>query len=364
MESAKPPLSLGKSLLVPSVQELVTQSMNTIPPRYVRPELEYTRIITSSVEIPVIDFRKFYTRESIESELEKLHLACRDWGFFQLVNHGVSCSLIEKIKAEIQQFFRLPIEEKKRYWQQPGDLEGFGQSFVVSEEQKLDWSDSFFLILLPPEQRKSHLYGNLPPSFRETLEAYSQEQEKLAKELMVLMAKALGIEKRDVVEVFEGGLQAMRMNCYPPCPRPEEAIGLSSHSDASGLTFVLQLNDVEGLQIRKDGFWVLVKPLPDAFIVNIGDALEIVTNGIYPSIEHRVVVNSDKERLTIATFNSPKLGGEVGPARSLITKEKPARFKTVATERYLKEFFARKLEGKSNLEYLMIEEAIGEETKM
>ena len=56
----------------------------------------------------------------------------------QIINHGVSISLVEKVKVGIQGLFNLPIEEKKKLWQLPGDIEGFGQAFVVTEEQKLD----------------------------------------------------------------------------------------------------------------------------------------------------------------------------------------------------------------------------------
>ncbi|XP_068666992.1 protein SRG1-like isoform X2 [Aristolochia californica] len=358
MESTKS-LTFGSSLLVPSVQELAKQPMETIPPRYLRPELD-SRIINSTdasqIEIPVIDLRKFHIGESIfASELEKFHMVCRDWGFFQLVNHGVKSSVVEKMKLAIQQFFTLTMEEKKRYWQQSGEVEGFGQAFVVSEEQKLDWNDIFFMTTLPPELRKSHLYDILPLYFREAMEAYSLELEKLAKELLGLMAKALGMDEKDMAETFEGGIQSMRMNYYPPCPQPEEVIGLTPHSDAVGLTLLLQVNEMEGLQIRKDGVWVPVKPLPDAFIVNIGDCLEIFTNGIYRSIEHRAVVNSTKERQSIATFYSPRMLGEIGPARSLVTAEGPAKFKTVPTEKYFKDLFTRELNGKSFLDSLRIE---------
>ena len=68
----------------------------------------------------------------------------------------------------------------------------------------------------------------------------------------------------------------MRMNYYPPCPQPELAIGLSSHSDAVGITILLQINEMEGLQIKKDGAWVPIKPLPDAFVVNVGDIMEVI----------------------------------------------------------------------------------------
>ncbi|XWS12437.1 hypothetical protein CRYUN_Cryun37aG0088700 [Craigia yunnanensis] len=72
--------------------------------------------------------------------------------------------------------------------------------------------------------------------------------------------------------------------------------------------------------------------------------LRIVTNGIYRSIEHRATVNSEKERLSIATFYSPKLEGEMGPAPSLITPETPANFKRMGVADYFKELFKRRLE--------------------
>lgn len=84
----------------------------------------------------------------------------------KLINHGISSSLVEKIKTDIQDFFNLPMEEKKKLWQHSGEVEGFGQAFVKSEEQKLDWNDIFFLTTLPVSLRKPHLFPKLPTPFR------------------------------------------------------------------------------------------------------------------------------------------------------------------------------------------------------
>ncbi|MCL7031135.1 hypothetical protein MKW94_004995 [Papaver nudicaule] len=142
----------------------------------------------------------------------------------------------------------------------------------------------------------------------------------------------------------------MRMNYYPPCPRPELVIGITSHSDFSGLTILLQLNEVEGLQIKKEERWISIKPLPDAFIVNVGDVLEIMTNGIYRSVDHRAAVNSTKERLSLATFHDPKPESEIGPISSLITPQTPALFKRGGFENLAKEYLSKKLDGKSFLD--------------
>ncbi|XP_038685498.1 protein SRG1-like [Tripterygium wilfordii] len=349
---------LGSSLLVPCVQELAKESLVTVPPRYQRHDHQDLAPINGddvpAIEIPVIDMKRLHSQEFNDSELAKLHFACKNWGFFQLVNHGVTTSLLEKIKREVRELFNLPMEEKKKLWQSPGEVEGFGQAFVVSEEQKLDWGDMFFLGTLPVYMRKPHLFPNLPLPLRDTLELYSLEVKNQAMEILELMAKALNMKDEEMREFFEEGYQSIRMNYYPPCPQPEKVIGLTPHSDAVALTILLQVNEVEGLQVKKDGKWVPVKPLPNAFIVNIGDMLEIITNGTYRSIEHRATVNSEKERLSIATFYSPRYDGEVGPALSLIGEGKPALFKRVSVEEYFKGLFARKLNSKSYLDVMRI----------
>ncbi|XP_057966807.1 protein SRG1-like isoform X5 [Malania oleifera] len=262
------------SLPVPCVQELAKESSVTVPPRYVRPAQGQAIQWDPSHEVPVIDMQRLLSEESMDSELGRLHSASKEWGFFQLVNHGVSSSLVENIKTQILDFFNLPMEEKKNFWQKPGDLEGFGQAFVVSEEQKLDWGDMFYIKTLPISMRKPHLFPKFPLPFRDTVEHYSSEVNNLAMFILAQMAKALKMESEEMKELFEDGGQSMRMNYYPACPQPEQVNGISPHSDATGLTILLQLNEVEGLQIRKDGMWVPLKPVSGAFIVNIGDVLE------------------------------------------------------------------------------------------
>ncbi|CAN1189333.1 Protein SRG1 [Linum perenne] len=301
----------------------------------------------------------------MDSELAKLHSACKDWGFFQvyikdvdddmqLVNHVVCSTVVDNMKKQVEEFFNLPMEIKKKFWQSPGELEGFGQAFVVSEEQKLDWADVFFLVTQPPNLRKPHLLPHLPLPFRDTLEMYSLEVKNLAAKVLTQMAKALQMKPEEMRVIFSGNIrQTMRTNYYPPCPQPNKVIGLTPHSDGTGLTILLQVNDVEGLQIKKDGKWVPVKVLPNAFVVNVGDILEIITNGVYRSIEHRAMVNLEKKRMSIACFHSPRFDGEVAPAPSLVNGEdKPALFKSVTVREFFKGFFSRELQGKSYLEDL------------
>ncbi|CAK7350310.1 unnamed protein product [Dovyalis caffra] len=120
-------------------------------------------------------------------------------------------------------------------------------------------------------------------------------------------------------------------------------------------------SEVEGLQIRKSGKWIPVKPLPDSFVVNVGDMSEIVTNGIYRSTYHRATVNSMKDRLSMATFYSPNLDSEMGPAPSLVTPETPAQYRRIRVAEFLKGYFSRVLAGKSYIDVMKIQNGGGED---
>ncbi|KAK4710904.1 hypothetical protein R3W88_005417 [Solanum pinnatisectum] len=354
MESTPAKLNLGKSLLVPSVQELAEQHLTNIPDRYLRPEQE-TPVISAGAEVPVIDLQKLISGDSMDSEVQKLHSACQQRGFLQVINHGVTPSLLEDFKREVIELFKLPMEEKQKLCKQEDSLEGFGHAFVVSEEQKLDWSDRFGILTLPPHIRKVDLFQKLPSKLRDIMEAYCKEIKSLATSIICQLAKALRMDEEEMRDLFNDGMQSMRMNYYPPCPEPDKANGISPHSDADALTILFQLNETEGLQIRKDDVWVPIRPLPNALIVNIGDMMEIVSNGVYRSIEHRAIVNSNKERLSVATFCAFNLESELGPAHSLIGPHNPPIFRRVPMHKYLQDFFARKLDGKSYLDSMKVE---------
>ncbi|KAK4440111.1 protein SRG1 [Sesamum alatum] len=336
-----------------SVQEMVKKPIDGIPNCYIVDPEPAVAEEKSLPTIPLLDMKTLLAQENKNSQLHNLDATCKEWGIFQLVNHGVESSLVEKLKYEIQEFYKLPLEERLRYKIRPGDVEGYGQTVILTADQKVDWADRFYMFTNPIHKRKPHLFPELPSSLRETLEAYIYELQKLSRALFGLIAEALKIDKRQVEEMFEDGMQSLRMNYYPPCPEPNKVIGLTPHSDATGITILLQVNGVDGFQVKKDGLWLLVNPLPHAFVVNIGDVTEILSNGLYKSIEHRATVNSAKERITIAMFFNPKLKAEIGPSPSLLL-DQPPLYKSMIAEHYVKDFFSRKLNGKSFLDYMKI----------
>ena len=107
------------------------------------------------------------------------------------------------------------------------------------------------------------------------MDKYSLEVRRVAHNILGQMSLNLGLEYDKLINIFKE-VQSARINYYPPCPHAEKVLGLSPHSDAVGLTLLLQVSEVQGLQIRRKGGWISVKPIPGAFVVNIGDMLEVI----------------------------------------------------------------------------------------
>lgn len=82
--------------------------------------------------------------------------------------------------------------------------------------------------------------------------------------------------------------------------------------------------------------------------------LQITTNGIYASIEHRATVNSEKERISLATFYGPNMQATLAPAPSLVTPERPAQFRRISVVDHFKGYFSRQLRGKSYVDEMKI----------
>ncbi|MCO5590773.1 hypothetical protein L7F22_044748 [Adiantum nelumboides] len=157
--------------------------------------------------------------------------------------------------------------------------------------------------------------------------------------------ESLGLEEYAEKEVPSGTIPRVRMsiNYYPPCPDPNLTLGLSPHSDVGSLT-VLHPGVVPGLEIKHKQTWIPVIPAdPSAFVINVADQIEIWTNGKYKSIEHRVVTNTKKPRMSFACFYGPLDETVVAPLPTLVDENHPPRFKPTKFEDYLKNFASNRL---------------------
>ncbi|GER55797.1 2-oxoglutarate (2OG) and Fe(II)-dependent oxygenase superfamily protein [Striga asiatica] len=345
---------------VTRVQNLSESGIRAIPNRYIKKPADRpisSGPISDNLEIPVIDMRGLLSEDiEIRRKTEaSIDWACRKWGFFQATGHGVGPELMGRAREVWRGFFGLPMEEKQKYANSPATYEGYGSRLGVENDVALDWSDYFFLHYLPESIRDEGKWPSQPDSCRELGAEYSRQVVELCGKLMKILSTNLGLGEDFLQEAFGGPDElgaCMRVNYYPKCPQPDLTLGLSAHSDPGGMTILFPDENVSGLQVRHAGNWVTVKPIPNAFIVNIGDQMQILSNGNYKSVEHRVIVNSEKERVSLAFFYNPKGDKVIKPAEQLVTAEQPALYLPTTFNEYRLHMRTKGPSGKTQVESL------------
>ncbi|XP_009377752.2 jasmonate-induced oxygenase 1 [Pyrus x bretschneideri] len=327
------------------VQSLAESGITAIPDLYIKPPSKRPSPPNTNnhrdadVNIPIIDLQNLLSDNRClrEATMRSISSACREWGFFQVVNHGVSHELMKRARDTWREFFSLPLEVKQEYSNKPSTYEGYGSRLGVEKGAILDWSDYYFLHYMPPQIRNHNRWPALPTSCRKLIEEYSEETIKLCGILMKVLSLNLGLGEDQLLDAFGGEENigaCLRVNFYPKCPQPDLTLGLSEHSDPGGLTLLLPDENVAGLQVRKGENWVTVKPVPNAFIVNIGDQTQVLSNAIYKSVEHRVIVNSVEDRVSLALFYNPKSDLMIEPAKALVTNDRPALYSPMTFDEY------------------------------
>ncbi|PON85340.1 Oxoglutarate/iron-dependent dioxygenase [Trema orientale] len=262
-----------------------------------------TPAVVDECELPLIDLSRLSLgeaeREDCKSQIAR---ASQEWGFFQVVNHGISRELSEKMRSEQENVFKQPFEKKSqedKYMKFSAGSYRWGTPTATCLRQ-LSWSEAFHIPLNNISGSDNGLMDNLSS----TVEQFATTVSDLALKLAEILAEKLGHFPTFFHENCLPSTCYLRMNRYPVCPVPSEVFGLMPHTDSDFLTILLQYN-VGGLQLVKDGKWIAVKPNPDALIVNIGDLFQAWSNDVYKSVEHRVVTNAEVERFSTAYFLCP-----------------------------------------------------------
>ncbi|PRQ23270.1 putative ent-kaurene synthase [Rosa chinensis] len=320
--------------------------MGEVDPAFIQhPEHRPKLSINEAEGIPLIDLSAINSPnsisdpEDIERIVREVGNACKQWGFFQVINHGVSSDKLQKIEASAKKFFALPLEEKRKIRRDLNNVLGYYDT--ENTKNIRDWKEVFDFDVEDPtlvpaspdpeddeETEWTNQWPEYPPEMREACQEYAREVEKLALKLMGLIALSLGLPEDRFKGYFKDQTTRIRLNHYPPCPSPELALGVGRHKDGGALT-VLAQDDVGGLEVKRktDGEWVRVNPTPNAYIINLGDTLQVWSNERYESTEHRVMVNSEKERFSIPYFLEPAHYTIIKPLEELINEQNPAKYR-------------------------------------
>ncbi|XP_030441431.1 protein DOWNY MILDEW RESISTANCE 6-like [Syzygium oleosum] len=320
----------------------------TLPRSYVRSESDRPRLseVSAFEHVPIIDLGC----DDRSQVVRQIGDACRFYGFFQVINHGVSTEAVERLQEVAGEFFRLPVEEKmKLYSEDPTKTMRLSTSFNVTKETVHNWTDYLRLHCHPLDKYTEEWPSN-PPTFKEFASNYCREVRGLGYRLEELISESLGLEKDTIRNILGEQGQHMAVNFYPPCPEPELTYGLPGHTDPNALTILLQDLHVTGLQVLKDGKWLAINPHPNAFVINVGDQLQALSNGRYKSVCHRVVVNTDKPRMSIASFLCPSDDAMISSPLSLLEDGHGPIYRDFTYAEYYKKFWSRNLDQEQWLE--------------
>uniref|UniRef100_A0ACD5V7F2 Uncharacterized protein n=1 Tax=Avena sativa TaxID=4498 RepID=A0ACD5V7F2_AVESA len=295
------------------------------------------------VTLPVVDLHHAALsgddglRRRVAAEIVR---AGKEFGFFQVVNHGVGEDVVKGFRDAAAEFFAMPAEEKLPYCsddqRKPFRL---ASSTSYDKSETRYWRDYLKLQCHPVTDALLRHWPPQPPTFRPRLASFSEAVHDLAQTLLALVAKGLGLVPDFFAGDLSGGETQMNVNYYPPCPDPSLTLGLLPHCDRHLLT-VLSQGEVAGLQARHQGRWILFRPVPGAFVVNFGHQMEIVTNGALASVEHRAVTNSAVARMSVATLIMPKNECRIGPAPEMVDEaaDNPARFREFVFSEFMEAY--------------------------
>ncbi|KAL5062515.1 hypothetical protein RYX36_024252 [Vicia faba] len=323
-----------------TVKPLVTDiasTLNHVPSNFIRPigdRPDLQLLSSTNDSIPIIDLQGLDSSNRYEI-IQKIAHACQNYGFFQILNHGVPEKVLSDMMNVSKDFFNMSESERmKSYSDDPLKTTRLSTSFNVKTEKFSNWRD-FLRLHCHPLEDYVHEWPANPPSF-------SKQLRNLALRLLEAISESLGLEKDYINKALGKHGQHMAINYYPPCPEPELTYGLPAHADPNVITILLQ-NDVVGLQVLKDGKWITINHVPNTFIVNIGDQIQVISNDKYKSVLHRALVNSEKERMSIPTFYCPSPDAIMKPAPELLDNDHPAQYKDYEYDEYFKKFWNRGL---------------------
>ncbi|KAL5097057.1 hypothetical protein RYX36_001384 [Vicia faba] len=295
--------------------------------------------------IPVIDLTDPDAKTQIVN-------ACKEFGFFKVVSHGVSFELISNLENEALRFFRKCQSEKDRAG--PPDPFGYGSKQIGSNGD-VGWVEYILLNTNPDvlSNKSLTIFRENRQTLRSAVEDYIDAMKKMCYEVLELMADGLEIEPRNVLSRIlrnEKSDSCLRMNHYPPCPEVQQGalngknlIGFGEHTDPQVIS-VLRSNNISGLQIcLNDGTWVSVPPDHTSFFINVGDTLQVLTNGRFKSVKHRVLSDTTKSRLSMIYFGGPALSEKIVPIASLLLKKEESLYKEFTWCEYKKAMYNSKL---------------------
>lgn len=282
--------------------------------------------------VPVIDLNTFDEPDT----RTQLDLACRDWGFFQVVNHDLEPQRTSRLLRAAKRFFAQPTAKKREISRTVQNPWGFFDQELTKNTR--DWKEVFDYgpqygdVLIPR-------WPDDMPSFKDEVLAYYSACESLAFRLLAAISENLAMPADFLNHLFEPEHTSfVRINYYPACPTPESPAGIATpahgyqginhHTDAGALTILLQ-DSQPGLEVLRQGEWHLIPPMENALVANIGDIVQVWSNDRYRAALHRVRANTEKERYSVPFFFNPAYSANYEPLPGAINEAGEAHYTSI-----------------------------------
>ena len=293
----------------------------------------------SEEKIPIIDISALVDKTQTEDNAKKqqqevanqINEACRNYGFFYIVGHGVDERLQEKLEQLSKEFFALPLETKLKIKMSEGGIawRGFFPLGGELTSGKPDMKEGIYFGEElsndnPLVKSKTPLHGSnlfLPneiPEFGPTVLEYMREVTRVGHTVLEGIAMSLGLERSYFFDRYtKHPLQLFRIFHYPKVENAEGLWGVGEHTDY-GLLTILKQDNSGGLQVKSRSQWIEAPPVSNSFVCNIGDMLDRMTGGLYKSTPHRVKCQTEGNRLSYPFFFDPSFTAEVKPIEGLL----------------------------------------------
>jgi isopenicillin N synthase-like dioxygenase len=298
---------------------------------------------TAFKKLPLVDISLLFSSKLDERKLaaKALGKAARDAGFLYIVGHGIPKHLIENLKTRTQKYFAQPLEEKMQDY--IGHSNNHSGYVPEGEEQyhlaKPDLKEAYDVgfDLQDPEKFRPMLgpdrWSNFP-SFKEDIKAYYDAVFALSNVLFRGFALALDLPEDSFTKLITAPPSQLRLVHYPFSPdAPEDRPGIGAHTDYECFTILLATAD--GLEVQNGAAeWIDAPVIEDAFVINIGDMMEVLSNGYYVATMHRVR-KVKQERYSFPMFCACDYDTVIKPMESLLSAENPSRYAPIICGEHL-----------------------------
>jgi len=286
----------------------------------------------SQPQIPVVDLSAMAGGAQDRNEVAaRIGLACREFGFFYIVGHGVDEDLQHRLEALSRQFFAEDLQTKLRIGMTRGGRAWRGYFPVGGEltAGKPDMKEGIYFGAELPDDHPlvragtplhgPNLFPSGMPELRSVVLAYMAALTRVGHSLMAAISLSLGMEESYFDRHYTADpLILFRIFNYPAPSHErgcEASLGVGEHTDY-GLLTILKQDMSGGLEVKIKSRWIAAPPLPNSFVCNIGDMLDRLTGGRYLSTPHRVLNRSGHDRLSFPFFFDPNFAAEVRPLES------------------------------------------------